>query len=256
MPDIEKPAPGAFSWIELSASDQNAAKSFYSTLFGWEAEDRPMGPGSLYTIFKLNGRDVGGCYTTMPDEKAAGVPPHWNLYVSVENADESAKRAAELGGKICAGPFDVPEAGRMAMLFDPAGAPFAIFQPKRHVGFQTIGEPGAFCWADLNTPAPAKAGEFYGALFGWNMMPGETGYLHIRNGETFIGGIPPAGQTDPNAPPHWLVYIQVTDCAASASETTEAGGRIYFGPQFIENVGTIAVIADPQGAVFALFQPK
>ncbi len=256
MPQIDMPTPGAFSWIALSTSDQNAANSFYAALFGWDAQDRPMGPGGFYTMFRLHGRDAAAAYAMMPDEKAAGIPPHWNLYVSVTSADETAQLASRLGGKICAGSFDIPDAGRMAMLFDPAGAPFAIFQPARHIGFQVAAEPGAFCWADLNTPEPDKAAGFYGSLFGWKTTPGDSGYLHIANGDEYIGGIPPASQRHPHAPPHWLVYIQVTDCAASASQAAALGAKIQFGPAFTANVGTLAVIADPQGAVFALFQPK
>src|SRR5438270_13648929 len=105
MPHIEKHAPGAFCWIELGTSDQNAAKSFYSALFGWTYEDFPMGPDGFYTIFKLNGRDAAAAYTLRPQEREQGVPPHWNLYVAVESADDKAKRAAESGAKVLAQPF-------------------------------------------------------------------------------------------------------------------------------------------------------
>jgi hypothetical protein len=93
-------------------------------------------------------------------------------------------------------------------------------------------------------------------MFGWTTTPGESGYLHIRNGEQFIGGIPPGQQAGSNAPPHWLIYFQVADGAASTSKAKELGANILFGPSHMENVGHISVVADPQGAVFALFQPK
>jgi predicted enzyme related to lactoylglutathione lyase len=93
-------------------------------------------------------------------------------------------------------------------------------------------------------------------LFGWRLAPGETGYLHIRNGEEFIGGIPGVEHRDPNIPPHWLLYFQTDDCAASAQKARELGANILSGPLNMENVGRFATVADPQGAVFALFQPK
>src|ERR1700678_4779213 len=107
MAIIEKLIPGSFCWMELATSDQSAGKQFYSSLFGWTANDFPMGPGGAYTIFQLNGRDCAAAYTLMKDQVEQGVPPHWGLYIAVESADESSKRAIELGAKVLAGPFDV-----------------------------------------------------------------------------------------------------------------------------------------------------
>ena len=254
---IDKHAPGSFCWIELGTTDQNAAKQFYASLFGWEINDSPMGPDEIYTIFKLESRDAAAAYTLRPDMRAQGVPPHWMLYVSVASADESAAKAAQSRGKVVAGPFDVLDFGRMAVLQDPAGAAFSVWQPKRHAGIGIAGAPGAFCWADLSTTDPAGASTFYRGLFGWEIMPGQddSGYLHIKNGETFIGGIPPAAYRNPNTPPHWLLYFSVGDCDASASKAQSLGASLYMGPMTMEKVGRWAVVADPQGAVFALFQP-
>jgi hypothetical protein len=257
MPHVTAQAPGSFSWVELATTDQAGAKSFYSTLLGWTPEDQPMGPAGAYTAFKLDGRSASGAYTLRPEEREGGVPPHWNLYVSVENADEATKRARGLGAEICEEPFDVFDIGRMAVVRDPTGAYFAVWQARRpEIGLGIRDEPGAFCWADLNTPDAAKAAVFYTQMFGWTTTPGESGYLHIRNGEQFIGGIPPVKQGGSNAPPHWLIYFQVTDGAASTSKAKELGANILFGPFHMESVGHISVVADPQGAVFALFQPK
>src|SRR5271165_540510 len=126
MPHIERHAPGSFSWIELATSDQSAAKTFYTTLFGWNFEDSPMGPNEFYTMFKLEARDCGAAYTQRGDEVQMHVPPHWNLYISVASADETAKKAAELGAKVLAPPFDVFTFGRMAVIQDPTGAVFCL----------------------------------------------------------------------------------------------------------------------------------
>ena len=99
MAKIDKSKPGSFCWIELSTSDQKAAKSFYGSLFGWEINDIPMGPDGVYTIFKLQDGDVGAACSMRPEQRAQGVPPHWMLYVAVESADAAAARAAQVGGK-------------------------------------------------------------------------------------------------------------------------------------------------------------
>ena len=189
------------------------------------------------------------------DEVAQGIPPHWNLYISVESADAAAARATELGGVVLFGPFDVYSYGRMAVIADPTGAVFHVWEPKTHPGVGIMSQPGSFCWADLSTPDTARASEFYAKLFGYTMMPGHDGYVHIQNGAEFIGGVPPGHHRNPNAPPHWLVYIQVADCAASTALAKELGASVYMGPMEMANVGTFTVLADPQGAAFALFEP-
>jgi predicted enzyme related to lactoylglutathione lyase len=258
MAHIDTIVPGSFCWMELATTDQNAAKAFYSALFGWTASDSPMGPDQFYTMFRLEDRDVGAGYTMANAEREQGAPPHWNLYIAVENADASAARASELGGKVLAPPFDVFDAGRMAVVQDPTGAVFEIWQPAKHHGIGISNTNGAFCWADLNTGDPASASAFYSGLFGWKLELSEkdsSGYLHIKNGDTFIGGIPPAEQRDPGTPPHWLLYFEVADCDASSAQAAELGAETFLPPMSIEGVGRMSVIGDPQGAVLALFTP-
>jgi uncharacterized protein len=259
MPNIDKHAPGTFCWIELGTTDQNAAKSFYGSLFGWVPNDFPMGPDSLYTIFQLEGRDCAAAYTLMPEMLSMGVPPHWLVYVLVENVDEVAGRVGEAGGKVLKGPFDVMDAGRMAVIQDPAGAVFAAWQTKTQGGTGIRGVDGTLCWADLSVPNREAVESFYPQVLGWQIgkeeeVP-EHNYWHIKAGEEFIGGIPPANFRDPNAPPHWLAYFLVSDCDASAAKAKELGANLYLPPMDVEKVGRMAVVADPQGAVFAIFQP-
>jgi predicted enzyme related to lactoylglutathione lyase len=256
MPHVENHRPGSFSWLELATTDQNAAKQFYTSLFGWEASDTPMGPNEFYTIFKLEGRDAAAAYTLRPEMLEAGVPPHWMLYVAVENADETASRAEKLGGKVQAGPFDVFDFGRMAVIQDPTGAVLSLWQAKKHIGIGINGTSGTLCWADLNTHDPKSAAKFYTELFGWNLSPSEdsSGYEHIVNGEEPIGGIPPAAQHAPGTPPHWLPYFLVSDMDASAAKAESLGAKFCLRPMTMEKVGRIAVLADPQGAVCALYQ--
>jgi predicted enzyme related to lactoylglutathione lyase len=258
MPHIDKHVPGSFIWIELSTTDQNAAKSFYGSLLGWTPNDMPMGPDDFYTIFRLEGKDAAAACTLRPDQLERGVPAHWMIYVAADSADKSADRAAQLGGTVIAPPFDVFTAGRMAVIEDPTGATFALWQANQNIGIQIAGVDGTLCWADLSTSDPERAKQFYSDLFGWHITTENdpSGYLHVKNGEEFIGGIQPAAQRNPNAPPHWLAYFLVSDCDASAARAKDLGASLYAGPMSIENVGRVAVIADPQGAVFAIFQPN
>lgn len=257
MSTIEQHAAGNFVWLELATSDQSAAKSFYSSLFGWETKEFPMGPDAVYTMFLLNGRDAAGAFQLSEQER--GIPPHWQLYVCVHSADDSANRAAKLGAKLIHPGLDIPNVGRMAVFEDPTGAMLSVFQPGPHRGMGIVSEPGAFCWADLQTRDRDAAIRFYAALFGWQFLPGKdkdlNGYLHIRNGEQYIGGLPEPRTLPPHVPPHWLPYIQTTDCAATTARATELGARTLVPPMTIEGQLHFSVIADPQGAAFALFQP-
>jgi predicted enzyme related to lactoylglutathione lyase len=256
MAHVDHHAPGAFSWIELSTSDQNAAKAFYTSLFGWTYTDSPMGPDGNYTMFLLDGQVAGAAYTMQKAEADMGAPPHWNLYITVASADDATAKAVALGGKVYMGPFDVSTHGRMSVIADPTGAVFCAWEPKDNVGLRVTGEPNAFCWADLSTPDQAAGVAFYSGLFGYTMPPSETGYLHIENGSTMIGGVQNPADRPEGVPPHWLIYMQVADCGVSTAKAKDLGATIYMGPMDMEGVGTMTVLADPQGAVLALFEPK
>jgi len=257
MAKIDRHEPGSFCWLELATSNQNAAKAFYTSLFGWTVADFPMGPTEVYTMFKLEGLDAGAAYTLRPEMVSQGVPPHWGIYVAVVSADEAAAKVTQAGGKVIAPPFDVFDFGRMAVLQDPAGAVFMVWEAKQHVGTTITGVPGTLCWADLSVPDQAAVLPFYTAVFGWEFDPGKdnSGYLHIKNGGTYIGGVPPAHQRNPHAPPHWALYFQVENCDASAAKAKELGAQLFMEPMTMEGVGRMACMADPQGATSFLFQP-
>jgi uncharacterized protein len=252
-----EPKVGSFCWLELATTDRAGAKNFYSRLFGWAAQDNPMGPDMIYTMFRLGGNDVGGAYQMTKQEIEAHVPPHWMLYVKVESADAAAARAVSLGAQQIVPPTDIPNVGRFAVIQDPTGAHLSLFQPGQHRGIQTSGENGALCWADLSTNDPAKASRFYSELFGWTLDAGKDGYNHIINGaghENMIGGMYKT-QGPPGTPSHWLSYFHVADCKASAGKAAELGASTIMPADLMAGVGTIAILADPQGAVFALYQP-
>jgi predicted enzyme related to lactoylglutathione lyase len=257
MANIDKHPAGSFCWIELHTTDQSAAKSFYGSLFGWQANDMPMGPNDFYTIFRLQGRDTGAGCTLRPEELSQGIPPHWMIYIAVENADAAVTKAQGLGGKILAPAFDVMDAGRMAVIQDPTGAIFCPWQANKNTGIGIAQVHGTLCWADLSTPDPKRASDFYSGLFGWQIFADpkdKSGYLHIKNGEHFIGGVPPAGHRQPGVPAHWMAYFQVDDVDATANKAKENGAKLHLPPMSMEGVGRMSVIADPQGAVFSIFK--
>lgn len=246
-------APGTFCWADLSSTDQEAAKRFYCELFGWEAEDRPVGEGVTYTMMRLRGAYVAAISQQPIQQRDAGVPPTWSSYVSVRSAEESAKRVDQLGGTVHAGPFEVMDAGRMAVLSDPQGAFLMIWEPKGHHGASLVNAPGALVWNELASTDLDGSAAFYSGLFGWQIQPFEGSaepYLTIKNGEANNGGIRPL--QPPGVPPHWLVYFGAEDLDAMQADVTRLGGSLLAGPIDIE-MAKIAVIQDPQGAVFALY---
>jgi predicted enzyme related to lactoylglutathione lyase len=248
---------GSFCWLELATTDTTGAKNFYTNLFGWTATDMPMGPDMTYTMFKNGGNDVGGAYKLMKDQIDAHVSPHWMPYVRVESVDASAAKAVELGATQIVPPTDIPNVGRFALVEDPTGAHISIFQLGQHRGFSGFGDPGALCWADLNTPDAEKSAAFYGKWLGWTFEAGSDGYRHVMNGDkdNMIGGIPPHMHAPPETPAHWLSYFHVTDCKAIAEKAAKLGASTMMPANLMDNVGTLAVLADPQGAAFALYQP-
>jgi predicted enzyme related to lactoylglutathione lyase len=154
--------------------------------------------------------------------------------------------------------FDVYDVGRMAVLQDPTGATFSVWQAKKHGGTGIAGVDGTLCWADLSTSDREGAASFYSGLFGWRIVKEDEepshNYWHIVNGEEFIGGIPPAAHRNPSIPPHWLSYFAVSDGDAAAGKAKQLGARLVLPPMSIEDVGRMAVLTDPQGAAFAIFQ--
>jgi predicted enzyme related to lactoylglutathione lyase len=250
-------APGTFSWPELSTSSQSGAETFYAALFGWTIEKTPMGPDAHYTIFQKDGAAVAAASTLQPDQVKQGVPPNWLSYVSVASVDASVEKAKSLGATLCAGPFDVMEHGRMAVLMDPQGAAFALWQAKNHQGAGLLDAPGALTWTELVTSDTKKAGEFYTGLFPWKSevkpMPGME-YTIFKRGDASAGGMMALLPEMKGVPPHWMPYFGVTDCDATTKKATDLKGSVIMAPHDIPGVGRFAILKDPQGAAFAIFQ--
>ncbi len=247
----ERYEPGTFSWVDLSTSDAEGAKVFYGELFGWGFEDNEVPGGSVYTMCYVQGDTVAAI--VQQDEQ----PGHWNNYVTVTSADETAAKARQLGANVFEEPFDVMEAGRMAVFADPTGAVLCVWQPRAHIGARRVNDPGCLTWNELQSRDPETAGAFYAGLFGWETEPieddGKLVYVTIRNAGSANGGIMPMTEQHGDAPPYWLAYFTVPSCDGAIAKVRELGGDALAGPLDI-GAGRIAVVRDPQDAAFALFE--
>ena len=244
---------GTFSWVDLSSPDQAAAKKFYGSLFDWSYEDNPIGEGSVYSIAKIDGASVAALTPQPQQQREAGIPPAWNCYVTVESADQSATRAQQLGANVHAGPFDVFTAGRMAVVQDPQGAFVMLWEPRENIGAGVVNAPGALSWNDLITPDPEAAQRFYGELFGWTFSKFGEGmdYWVISNQGRGNGGI--MAPREAGQPPAWLAYFGCEDVEDALGQVSAAGGSTIAPSMDISESAKVAVAADAQGAVFALY---
>src|SRR5215210_1400547 len=242
--------PGTFCWADLSTTDAEDAKAFYGDLLGWEFRDNEI-PGGVYTMCHRQGDAVAAI--VQQDEH----PAHWNNYVSVASADETAARAGQLGARIFEEPFDVMGLGRMAVFADPRGAMLCVWEPQEHIGAGRVNDVGCMGWNELQTRASKAAGDFYSGLFGWEIEAieddGTLLYTTVKNAGTQNGGFMPMAEQHGDAPSFWLPYFTVSSRDGAIEQTRELGGSVLAGPLDLP-AGKIAILADPQGAVFAVFE--
>jgi predicted enzyme related to lactoylglutathione lyase len=273
MSERDRYIPGVPCWVDTSQPDPEAAVDFYSGLFGWELENvmPPESEGAYFTA-RLHGGDVAAV-GSLP----AGAPPMatWNTYIWVGSADETAAKVRDAGGRVVMEPFDVMDAGRMAVVTDPEGAAFCVWQAKRHRGAQVVNEAGALNFNGLATRDVEGAKSFYGAVFGWTTLdlggaaamwtlPGYGDHLERDNPdlrknmaeagapegfEDVVATINPIPDDEPDVPAHWSVTFAVDDADATAAKAAELGGTVLVAP-FDAPWVRMTVITDPQGATF------
>jgi predicted enzyme related to lactoylglutathione lyase len=248
MPEMTRYEHGVPSWVDIGTHDPSAGVGFYSELFGWEGQDMGEEAGH-YTIVSKNGKQVAAI---SPAQDPG--PPRWTTYVNVDDVDEVARKAESAGGKIIVPPMDVMAAGRMAIFMDTTGAVIAAWQPGEHLGAQLVNEPGAFVWSELSSSDVAKSKAFYTAVFGWGWGGGDD-YPEAQVSGRTIGAIMSRPEGMPaEVPDSWLVYFGTADVDADAAKAANLGARVTVGPADIPGTGRFAVLLDPQGAAFALFQ--
>jgi uncharacterized protein len=273
VPERDGYIEGVPCWIDTSQPDPAAAAEFYGSLFGWELEDvMPPDAGGQYFMARIRGLDVGAV-GSIPE----GAPQvaTWNTYIWVDSADETAAKVREAGGNVVMEPFDVMDAGRMAVATDPEGAMFMLWQANQNKGSQLVNEHGTNNFNNLNTRDLEGARAFYGAVFGWETLdldggavmwrlPGYGDHLEeltpgLRKGmeemgaprgfEDVVAGINQISADQPDTPAHWGLTFAVDDSDAIAAKATELGGKLLM-PPFDAPWVRMAVIADPQGATF------
>jgi predicted enzyme related to lactoylglutathione lyase len=258
MPEMKEYKPNTFCWPELATSDPDGAKKFYGDLMGWNFHDDPVGPDAVYTMVLKGDRNVGALFAINAELKAQGVPPNWLSYVSVASAADTATKAKELGGQLVKEPFDVMDVGRMAVIKDPTGAVFAIWEPKKHIGAQLVNEHGTLTWNELMTTDVDMAGKFYTHLFDWGSDSADMGgftYTSFMNGDRPAAGMMQINpETMGEMPPNWMIYFAVDDCDAAAEKVKKLGGNVVEPPRDIPEVGRFAIALDPQGACFAMIK--
>jgi predicted enzyme related to lactoylglutathione lyase len=265
--------PGVPCWVDTSQPDPEAAVAFYGSLFGWDFEDAmPPGSAGKYFIARLRGGDVAA----VSSQPESGPPMAvWNTYVWVESADEAASKVLANGGRVLMDPFDVMDAGRMAVFADPEGAAFCVWQAKEHKGAQIVNEPGSLNFNGLNTRDAEGAKSFYGSLFGWQplglgggaemwRLPGYGNFLEQSDPglrermatsgapegfEDVVATLNPIAENQPDVPAHWSVTFAVDDADATAAKAAELGGQVVV-PPFDAPWVRMTVITDPQGATF------
>jgi predicted enzyme related to lactoylglutathione lyase len=273
MPERDGYVAGVPCWVDTSQPDPEAAVDFYSGLFEWEFEDvMPPGSPGKYFIARIRGGEVAAV-----GSQPEGAPPMavWNTYVWVDSADETAAKVRDAGGQVVMEPFDVMEAGRMAVFADPEGAVFCVWQAKNNKGARIVNEPGSLNFNGLNTRDAEAAKPFYRSVFGWEtlglggagemwQLPGYAEFLERSDPglrERMVEGGAPEGFADvvatinplpddqPDVPAHWSVTFAVDDADATADRAAELGGKVVV-PAFDAPWVRMTVLADPQGATF------
>ncbi|MCO5322896.1 MAG: VOC family protein [Microthrixaceae bacterium] len=252
---------GVPSWTDLATPDPAAAQQFYGELFGWSFETSPTNqPGADYIMAAKDGATAAGMMQLTPEMAESGMPPVWSTYVTVESADATEAKVAPAGGTVLQPAMDVMEAGRMVIMADPAGAVICAWEPRASIGAEVVNEHGAFTWCELVTPDPAAVAQFYADVFGWSAMdapmPGVEYTLFTVEGGS-ENGI--AGAMKPpmeGMPAFWGVYFNVDDAEATVKRAKELGASVMMEASPTPGVGTLAAMADPQGAMFSIMTPE
>ncbi|MFK0258016.1 VOC family protein [Streptomyces sp. NPDC090445] len=253
--------PGTPCWIDLMVPDQQAALDFYAGLFGWSGEVGPPETGG-YSVCLYKEQPVAGIMKAMnPDGSTPDpMPPAvWTTYLAVHDVHEVVRAAAAAGGSTIMDPTEVMDLGRMAVLADPTGAVYGIWQAGSFPGAGIVNEDNTLIWNDLATSDPQQAARYYSTILpitpAASEIPGAEGYIEFKVNDRAVGGLMSLEQHPKGTPPHWMPYFRVADADATQAACEKAGGSIM-APAFDMPVGRMAVLADPQGAVFAVIKPN
>jgi uncharacterized protein len=245
--DVDRNQPlGTPTWIDLGVPDLDRALAFYGSVFGWEFDVGPEEYGR-YTTCLLMGRRVAA----LSVQNEPGAKYFWNVYLATPDCDRTAERAREAGATLLMEPMDVLDQGRMAIVRDPVGAQFGLWEGRAHTGAQLVNEPGALLRNDLVTPAPGPAREFYAAVFDFSLdgnpdMP-QADFTFLRRPDGHeVGGIMGA----PGSASAWSTTFEVAGTDEAVQRALDAGGSSDGAKDFL--YGRLATITDPFGAEFSI----
>lgn len=244
---------GKFVWFDLMTGNADAAKAFYSAVFGWGTLGGDAGDYAMWTIGKKG--PFGGLMDGKPD-----TPNQWLGYISTPDLKATMQRALELGGEVIAPVTAISETSKFAVLSDPQGAYFAIFNSVNEAE-NDWNSPTPLRWCDLNTTDWAAARDFYVDLFNWQQTgtmsfdgsgsDESTYWMFGAEAESTLGGMSNAA-TSMGKPVGWLHYATVDDLDATIERIKEHGGQITSGPMSVPGGDRVAQCVDPQGAHFAV----
>ncbi|HEV7805603.1 MAG TPA: VOC family protein [Solirubrobacteraceae bacterium] len=257
---------GAPCWVEALQPDPQAAAHFYGQLFGWrfdEPRSMPEGVDGQYLAARIGSRLVAGI------GQAPGAAPTalWITYVRVESGEAALSRVTDAGGAVIAGPLEAGPDGRLAIVTDPAGIAFGVWQPAERIGAELVNEPGTWAMSALHTPDVERAQSFYGAVFAWELQPVPDAPFAFWRLPGHVGGDPAqpiprdviaviAAIEEPSeVPPHWAVNFRVGDVDATAELAVTLGGQLLLAPTDTPGFRN-AVIVDPQQGVIAVSAPR
>jgi len=250
MPEITEYAPGTPCWVDVTSPELDRTISFYSELFGWEADKVPQPDAGGYTMFSKDGKHVAAA-SPPPQE---GMPSFWTTYIASDDVDATAGKVREAGGSLLMEPFDVFDSGRMVVAQDPTGAAFGVWQAGEHHGAQLANEPGTVTWNECQTNDVEAAETFYRAVFGYEIdqMPMGEGepYRVLKLGDKGVGGMFQITPEMGEMPPNWATVFAVADTDATCAKAEELGAKVLVPPMDLPEVGRYAVLQDPVDAVF------
>lgn len=242
---------GTPCWVDLGVEDVPKAKAFYGGLFGWDIQEGPPEAGG-YALAMVDGKAVAGLGPKMGPED---MPTFWTTYIATDDADQTAAKIKAAGGQVMMEPFEVMDVGKMAIAVDPGGALFGIWEARAHTGAGRANEPGSLIWSENMSRQYEANKAFYGSVFGYQF--GDIGaegmeYATLDLDGRPVGGIGAIGAGQPaEMPASWGTYFAVEDTDAAVAKSTELGGSVV-APAWDSPYGRMAVVADNQGAVFAL----
>jgi predicted enzyme related to lactoylglutathione lyase len=249
-----QPSPGKVVWHDLLTTDPEAARRFYTGLFGWTFRDLDLGGGQTYVLIEHEGRGIGGLVDAREMARGTGGlnVSRWVPVLSVPDMDVAMAAVLAAGGTVFQAPIDIPQRGSMAVIGDPEGAVVTLLEPRAGDPADRPAGPGDWLWNEIWTSDPDATLAFYRSL-----VPAFTvgraddaaeGYPYLS-----AGGVPRVGvlpKPVAEIADTWVSYIKVMDPAATAAAAERLGGRVLLPARPNPRGGEVAILNDPSGAGF------